>query len=160
MSPVSQIKDKVNAKCLVKCIRTGRLWIDLQHETRYLVIDFDREESPLGPGCQRPDFLFVGDLDGIRKKGHPDPGRLVPIEVSEGNSKSLEHIRKQLQAAADWAHDKLEGTLRPTLVPVYLGKVDKHIKVKLRKQKFAVCFRGQNEVIKITRTGRQLPAAK
>ena len=120
--------------------------LNLKNETGdWLAIDFDKPGSPLKITDVRPDFLFVSERGGIKKaKGHVNPGRLAPIEMSQGKTKSLRKLSSQLQAAVDWVENVLEEKHKPTLIPIFVGTMNHHVWNQLkRSNEHRIIFRGQ-----------------
>lgn len=164
MTLVSELLSIVSFSCCVKKISKGKrkkkLWIDLMSDkVDWLVIDFDNPDSPLRKNETRPDFLFATDTGGIPStQRQNDPGRMVPIEISGGGSKSISKISSQLQSAADWVDRNVDSTLHPSLIPVYLGPIDNHVWNQMKKNKnFRIQFRGQREIINVIQSGDKLP---
>lgn len=159
---VEEVKRKVfGERCLTERIKRGRCNIDLTGAPQpRLIIDFDDEGSPLGENDPRPDFLFVSDTGGCASRGgrHYDPGRISPIEISQGRrAKEVEDLQKQLQAGACWVHKIAIQKLVPTLIPVYCGPLDKRVRDKIRKGDGKISFRGQSVSPKIIPCGGKLP---
>ena len=160
MTVVEDLRKKIAKSCLVSAIRKDGIRIDLSDENaeRIMIIDFDKNGSPLGKNDTRPDLLFVADTGGIAGgMSLDDPGRLVPIEASLGKSKKPEDVRSQLQAGANCVNEVLDEKLKPTLLPVFLGKPGKHVRNEIEKTRYNINFRGQQKGIRIMRNGRKLP---
>jgi len=154
---VAAVKDEVGEECLTGAIKRGKCRIDLTDAPKpHVVVDFDKPGALLGQSNSRPDFLFVSDTGG-RTNGAEgrDPGRISPIEISKGKSKSAGHIGRQLQAGVDWLRDILDSQFEPTLSPVYCGSLNKHAQLELRKKK--ILFRGQSVLPKVVACGMELP---
>lgn len=139
------IADRCCANSISRKDGTIRLWIDIESELdAHVVIDFDVPELGLSDNDACPDFLFVGDAGGLTNApGMGDPGRLAPIEISAGRSKSAGKIQRQLQAGADWADERIGRRFKPTLLPVYLGGISRIEMGKLRKESSKVRFRNK-----------------
>lgn len=163
MTLVGDLRRGIDDRCCANSIsrKDGKtkLWIDIQSEMGvHVVIDFDAEELDLSGSSACPDFLFVGDSGGATNApGMGDPGRLAPIEISAGRSKSAGKIRRQLQAGADWADERIGRRFKPTLLPVYLGGISRIEMGNLRKESSKVRFRNTKKYIKVLSNGRKLP---
>lgn len=163
MTLVAELRDLLDKACIVKSItrREGRtrLRIDIQNEMdEHIVIDFDAPVLKLSKNNPRPDFLFVSVAGGSpNSNALGGSGRLVPIEMSAGSSKSARKITEQLQAGADWANNLIDRRHAPTLLPIYLGGIKKIEQEKLRSDESKVKFRGKRKLIKMISNGERLP---
>lgn len=165
MKIVASIRELVDSACCVKKISKGsgknKISISLKSEKPdYLVLDFDSPNSPIPISQDRPDFLFVSDTGGktvSKKKG--DPGRLIPIEISAGQ-KTATKVRNQLQAGVNWVVRNIDSELDPTLIPVYLGKMGKIERSKLRKPGWRIKFRDKYKFVEPISVGEKLPISE
>lgn len=167
MTAVSALSGIVNNSCRVTKIQRGKgknaNRLELKNEKgHWLAIDFDKPGAPLNDLESRPDFLFVSDNGGAMPNiGQTDPGRLVPIEMSMGQSKSLKKLSFQLQAAANWADSSMNRKLNPTLFPIYTGKLDHYVSNQIKSNKnYRISFRGQRISIKLINSGQEIPKSK
>ena len=162
MTMVSELRGSVDSACCVKSIsRTEngeKLSLDISGEKGdHVVIDFDAPELLMGEH-KRPDFLFVSNAGGSANSSDPNLlGRIVPIELSTGRSKSVKEIRKQLQAGLDWVDRRIDQRYKPSLVPVFVGRLDSRERGKIRMGAEKVRFRGKKKIIQIASNEQKLP---
>lgn len=164
MTAVLNLRSSIPHTCCVMTINKKKgdtiSKINLKSETGdWLVIDFDKPGSPLKMADTRPDYLFVSDRGGVKMiKGQTNPGRLVPIEMSQGRSKNLRKLSSQLQAAINWVESVLDEKHKPTLVPIFVGTMNHHVWNQLkRRSEYRVAFRGQKVTIRRINSGNSIP---
>lgn len=123
----------------------------------YLFVDFESPNSPIPISQNRPDFLFVSDTRGKTiSKNKGDPGKLIPIEISTGPQTATK-VRNQLQAGVNWVVRNIDSELDPTLIPVYLGKMGKIERSKLRKPGWRIKFRDKYKFVEPISVGEKFP---
>lgn len=165
MKIVASIRELVGSACCVKKISKGsgknKISISLKSEKPgYLVVDFDSPISPIPISQIRPDFLFASDTGGktiSKKKG--DPRRLIPIEISTG-PKTATKVRDQLQAGVNRVVSNINSELDPKLIPVYLGKMGKIERSKLRKPGWRIKFRDKYKFVEPISVGEKFPISE
>ena len=165
MTLVSCIRKLINDACCVNRISKGsgknKQSINLGSEKpEYLIIDFDSPYWPIPKTQKRPDFLFVSDTGGKEnsmQKGFG--GRIIPIEISSGRKTATE-IKDQLQAGANWVARGLEIDQDPKLIPVYLGKMKKIERNKLKKLGWKIKFNNISVFVETISTGDKFPDPK
>ncbi|WP_424830564.1 hypothetical protein [Ruegeria sp.] len=148
---VAEIESKVSNCCKVNTIRRGNFKVDISKEVYpWIIIDFDMKNAPLNYNQTKPDFLFVSSIGGLNNSG-----RVIPIEISKGRSKSAEKIRNQLQAGSDWAHKVMRHNFQPKLIPLYCGLLSKSTRRNLKSCR--IKFRGQKVIPRIVSRNASLP---
>lgn len=148
---VETARTKIDNKCLElgKCEKDG-CGVSLKGVPKSrLVIDFDKQGSPLGEDQSRCDYLFVVDAGD---KG----GWIVPLELKSGKY-DASNVVKQLEAGTRVAENIVSREKKIDFRPVLVfGKAPhKNEREKLRRTG-KVRFHGNTQSIRLIRCGGDL----
>ena len=118
----------------------------------YVVIDMDKEGSPLASRKTRCDFLFISDnLD--------DPGVFSPLEFKKG-ALDAGKVVKQLQSGANLLDNHPNFSKNVNLVPVAVsGQHPKAQLSNLAKSNYQIRFNGKFVKISHMKCGQNLAGA-
>ena len=117
-----------------------------------LIVDLDKQGSPLGRGDKRCDYLFFAE-DGNGE------GRVVLMELKKGGFSASDAVR-QLQAGANAAETLVPASATVAFCPVIAsGSVPKAERTAMRAPRNRVRFRGRDEPLRRIPCGGQLATA-
>lgn len=144
-SLVEKFQTKLDGGCLVEKIKKGRCGVSLANiPQNRLVVDLDKEESPLDINQKRCDYLVIAE-------NCHNQGWVVPLEIKGGDPK-LSHVCEQLQAVAVWTEAQVTSDMKFSFIPtVASGKLTKFAKSNLKSA--TVKFRGKDEKVRRIRCG-------
>lgn len=148
MGLVATVGKGVKDTCVADRIERGRCKILLKGAPKpYLIIDFDKPDSPLGADQKRCDYLFV-------EEDPADSGWVVPLELKSGRV-DVSHAVEQLQAGARAAEENISQRLSIIFRPVLVcsGRIHKAERRAMRKK---VHFHGHREPLRQIRCGTRL----
>ena len=145
--------EAVRAEVDDKCLKSGRCrkdgcCISLKCvPKRHLVIDFDKQGSPL-EGQTRCDYLFVADLAG-------NEGWIVPLELKSGRYKAGKVV-KQLEAGTRFAEGIISRKLKIRFWPVLVFKKAPRQAEILKLRSSKIRFHGNESFIRLFKCGDKL----
>ena len=154
---VAAIRQQCGSALSRSCSQKGcklRLHVGLP---RYKVlVDMDASSLSLDANNPRCDYLFVAGE--AHNRGTPPSCWVVPIELTSGDNKKARQVKDQLQAGADFAHNKLPKLNEANLRPVFVASGFKKFEINEIK-KMKIKFRNQSEIPRLLSCGDFLSRA-
>ena len=118
----------------------------------YLIVDFDKPGSPLGPHETRCDYLFIAEGEG-------DVGLVAPLELKRGSLHARE-VAGQLQAGASAAEKLVPPDepieLRPVAASSGRSKAER---TRLKAKGNRIRLHGRLEAVRLMSCGAPLVEA-
>ena len=148
---VQRVRERVDARCVATRIRKEGCRVSLEDAPQpYLIVDFDKPGSPLGPSDERCDYLLVANAADF-------DGWVVPLELKRGRF-DAGGISDQLQAGAGAAERLLPRNFAVEFQPiaVFGGGTTKAERLEARKKKNWVRFRGSAREMLLMKSGQKL----
>lgn len=147
---------EVDGKCLErrrgKCEKDGCGLLIESKRVPQLIIDFDKQGSPLPEGRPRCDYLFVAGRAGNK-------GWIVPLELKSGRYKAGEVV-KQLEAGARFAETIVSENIKARFLPVLVfGRSPNKAERTKLKSIGKVSFHGKAEAVRLIKCGGRLKLA-
>ena len=151
---VGTVREKLDQRCLINGgLKKKGCKVSMNGApSPRLIVDFDKQGSPLGQNETRCDYLFVAEEDEGRSW-------VVPLELQRG-SLHADKVVKQLQAAASAAEGFIPSNEPVRFRPVAAsGSRHKAEVNKLKSEGNRVRFHGRSEAVRLMSCGAPLAEA-
>ena len=116
-----------------------------------LIIDFDKEGSPISSTETRCDFLVV-----VERQSQSKPNLVLPLELKKGKLQPNK-IREQLSAGARTAEKLVPKHIDVRFIPIAaIGRTLRYHREVLKRKNFRIRFRDEAKPIELISCGSSL----